>query len=43
MYNNSDAKKKLAYVDFWTHKDTKSGDFLREILSKEFEIYFFFI
>ena len=31
-------KKKLAYVDFWTHKDTKSGDFLREILSKEFEI-----
>ena len=31
-------KKKLAYVDFWSHKYTKSGDFLREILSKEFEI-----
>ena len=38
MYNNRDVKKKLAYVDFWTHKDTKSGDFLREILSEEFEI-----
>ena len=38
MSNNSDVKKKLAYVDFWTHKDTKSGDFLREILSEEFEI-----
>ncbi len=31
-------KKKLAYVDFWTHKDTKSGDFLREIFSEEYEI-----
>ena len=38
MYNNRDVKKKLAYVDFWTHKETKSGDFLREILSEEFEI-----
>ena len=31
-------KKKLAYVDFWSHKYTKSGDFLRKILSEEFEI-----
>jgi len=31
-------KKKLAYVDYWSHKFTKSGDFLREILSEEFEI-----
>jgi len=31
-------KKKLAYIDYWTHQNTKSGDFLREILSEEFEI-----
>ena len=31
-------KKKLAYVDYWSHQNTKSGDFLREILSEEFEI-----
>ena len=31
-------KKRLAYVDYWSHKYTKSGDFLREILSGEFEI-----
>ena len=31
-------KKPLAYVDYWSHKYTKSGDFLREILSEEFEI-----
>ncbi len=31
-------KKKLAYVDFWSHKYTKSGDFLRKILSEEFEV-----
>ena len=31
-------KKKLAYVDYWSHKNTKSGDFLREILSEQFEI-----
>ena len=31
-------KKRLAYVDYWSHKFTKSGDFLREILSEEFEI-----
>ena len=31
-------KKRLAYVDYWSHKYTKSGDFLREILSEEFEI-----
>ena len=37
MYN-SDVKKKLAFVDFWSHKDTRSGDFLRDILSEEFEI-----
>tara|TARA_Y100000590_G_scaffold459863_1_gene617963 strand:- start:1453 stop:2511 length:1059 start_codon:yes stop_codon:yes gene_type:complete len=37
MSNNND-KKRLAYVDFYTHKNTKSGDFLREILSEEFEI-----
>lgn len=36
--SENNVKKKLAYVDFWTHKNTKSGDFLREILSKEFEI-----
>jgi len=37
MYKNNN-KKKLAYVDFWTHKDTKSGDFLREIFSEEYEV-----
>ena len=31
-------KKKLAYVDYWSHKNTKSGDFLRDILSENFEI-----
>ena len=31
-------KKRLAYVDYWSHKYTRSGDFLREILSEEFEI-----
>ena len=31
-------KKKLAYVDYWSHKNTRSGDFLREILSEKFEI-----
>jgi len=31
-------KKRLAYVDYWSHQYTKSGDFLREILSEEFEI-----
>ena len=34
----SKIKKKLAFVDFWSHKYTKSGDFLREILSEKFEI-----
>ena len=31
-------KKKLAYVDYWSHQSTRSGDFLREIFSEEFEI-----
>ena len=31
-------KKRLAYIDYWSHQDTKSGDFLREIFSEEFEI-----
>jgi hypothetical protein len=31
-------KKSLAYVDYWSHQYTRSGDFLREILSEEFEI-----
>ncbi len=31
-------KKRLAYIDFWGHQDTRSGDFLREIFSEEFEI-----
>ncbi len=31
-------KKRLAYVDYWSHQSTRSGDFLREILSEEFEI-----
>ena len=31
-------KKRLAYIDYWSHQNTKSGDFLREIFSKEFEI-----
>jgi len=31
-------KKRLAYVDYWSHKYTKSGNFLREILSEQFEI-----
>ena len=31
-------KKRLAYVNYWYHRYSKSGDFLREILSEEFEI-----
>ena len=31
-------KEKLAFVDYWHHKYTRSGDFLRNILSEEFEI-----
>jgi glycosyltransferase involved in cell wall biosynthesis len=31
-------KKKLAYIDYWHHEYTKSNDFLKEELSKEFEI-----
>ena len=31
-------KKRLAYVDYWSHQYTRSGDFLREMLSEEFEI-----
>jgi glycosyltransferase involved in cell wall biosynthesis len=31
-------KKRLAFVDYWSHKYTKSGDFLREIFSEEFEV-----
>ena len=31
-------KKRLAYVDYWTHQSSRSGDFLREIFSEEFEI-----
>ena len=31
-------KKRLAFIDYWSHQNTKSGDFLREIFSKEFEI-----
>mgnify|MGYP000639786455 CR=1 FL=1 len=31
-------KKRLAYVNYWNHRYYKSGDFLREILSEEFEI-----
>ena len=31
-------KKRLAYVDYWSHQSTRSGDFLREILFEEFEI-----
>jgi len=32
------AKERLAYVDYWSHQSTNSGDFLREILSEEFEV-----
>ena len=32
-------KKRLAYVDYWSHKYTKSGDFLREIFKDEYEIH----
>jgi len=32
------AKERLAYIDYWTHQYTNSGNFLREILSEEFEI-----
>ena len=31
-------KKRLAFVDYWSHKSTKSGDFLREIFLEKFEI-----
>ena len=32
------AKERLAYIDYWTHQYTNSGNFLRKILSEEFEI-----
>jgi len=32
------SKERLAYIDYWSHQSTNSGDFLREILSEEFEI-----
>ena len=32
------AKKKLAFVDHNYHQKTRSGDFLREIFSKDFII-----
>jgi len=31
-------KNKLAFVDYWHHEFTRSGDFLREVLSEKFEI-----
>ncbi len=31
-------KKKLAFVDYWHHEFTRSGDFLRNIFNDEFEI-----
>ena len=31
-------KKKIAFIDYWHHKYTRSGDFLRDEFSKEFEI-----
>ena len=31
-------KKSLAFVDYWSHKSTRSGDFLREIFFEKFEI-----
>lgn len=31
-------KKKLAFVDYWHHQHTRSNDFLRNELSKEFQI-----
>ena len=31
-------KKKIAFVDYWTHKTTGSGNFLRKILSERFEV-----
>ena len=31
-------KEKLAFIDHEYHKKTKSGDFLRKILSKEYKI-----
>ena len=31
-------KKRLAFVDYWSHQSTKSGDFLREIFLEKFEI-----
>ena len=30
-------KKKIAFIDYWHHKYTRSGDFLRDEFSKEFE------
>ena len=31
-------KKRLAFVDYWSHQSTRSGDFLREIFLEKFEI-----
>ena len=31
-------KKRLAFVDYWSHQSTRSGDFLREIFLEQFEI-----
>jgi len=31
-------KKKIAFIDYWSHRNTKSSDFMRKIISKEFRI-----
>jgi len=31
-------KKKIAFIDYWSHRNTKSSNFIRKIISKEFEI-----
>ena len=36
-------KEKLAFIDHEYHKKTKSGDFLRKILSKEYKITNFWV
>ena len=31
-------KRRLAFVDYWHHEFTRSGDFLREIFKDDFHI-----
>ena len=38
LVTRADEPEKLAFIDYWHHKYTRSGDFLRDEFSKEFEM-----